>query len=237
MYRIAIVEDSPKYTIQMKEFLERYQRENGVVFQIDTYSNGLSFLEGYRTDRDLVLMDIEMPHLSGIDTARQLRQMDREICLIFVTYMAKYALEGYEVQALDFILKPLKYEGFSMKIRRALEVRDRLRARSGELVVNTPDGLRRVGIQDIYFVEVLNHTLIYHTGGGDYSERGAIKDRQEALEKHDFVRCSNSYLINMRYVEYLTPSTVVVKGHGIPIGKTKKKEFLERFTEYVGANI
>lgn len=237
MYRIAIVEDSPQYTIQLKEYLGRYQQENGVVFQIETYSNGLSFLEGYRSDRDLVLMDIEMPHLSGIDTARRLRQIDGEICLIFVTYMAKYALEGYEVQAMDFILKPLKYEGFSMKLRRALEMRDRSRARSGELVINTADGLRRIGIQDIYYVEVLNHTLIYHTGSGDYSERGAIKDRQMVLEKHDFVRCSNSFLINMRYVEYLTQSTVVIKGRGIPIGKTKKKEFLERFTEYVGANI
>lgn len=86
MYRIAIVEDSPKYTIQMKEFLERYQKETGAAFQIETYSNGLSFLEGYKTDRDLVLMDIEMPHLSGIETARQLREIDREIGLIFVTY-------------------------------------------------------------------------------------------------------------------------------------------------------
>ena len=237
MYRIAIVEDSPRHSIKLKEYLDRYQAESGAVFQVETWSNGLSFLEGYRSDCDVILMDIEMPHLNGIETARRLRKLDGEVCLIFVTYMAKYALEGYEVQAMDFLLKPVEYPGFAMKLRRALQHRDRARSRGGALVINTADGLRRADIQDIYYVEVLNHTLIYHTGQGELTERGAIRDREEALEAHGFVRCSNSFLINMGYVEYLTQGTVVIKGRSIPISRARKKAFLERFTEYVGANI
>lgn len=237
MYRISIVEDSPKYSIQLREFLERYQRESGATLEIEAYSNGLSFLEGYRTDCDIVLMDIEMPHLSGIETARRLRRMDEEVCLIFVTYMAKYALEGYEVQAMDFLVKPLEYAGFAVKLKRALSQRERLRAREKALIVNAAEGLRRVNVRDIYYVEVLNHTLVYHTGQGELSERGSIREREALLEKQDFARCSNSYLVNLRHVEYLAQGSVVVKGARIPIGRTKRKAFIERFTEFVGANI
>lgn len=237
MYRISIVEDSPKYSIQLKEYLDRFQAENHIALEVKAYSNGISFLEDYRSDADVILMDIEMPHLNGIDTARRLREMDPEVCLIFVTYMANYALEGYEVQAMDFLVKPLEYRNFAIKLKRAMDNRDRHRARERELIVNTAEGLRRVDIHEIHYVEVLNHTLVYHTGFGQLQERGSIREREALLEKHDFARCNNSYLINLRCVEYLLPGTVVVKGERIPIGRTKKKEFIERFTEYVGANI
>lgn len=235
MYRIAIVEDSPEHSAQLEKYLVRYRDEHNIVFQTRVFSNGLSFLVDYKADYDVILMDIEMPHMNGLEVARKLREVDEDACLIFVTFMAKYAIEGYEVRAMDFLLKPVEYTNFSIKLRRALEYRDKLQ--KNEIVLNTSNGMQRVQIDDIYYVEVMNHTLVYHTLKGELTERGVIKDRAELLEKYDFARCNNSFLVNLRYVQSMTTGVIVVQGRTIPIGRTKKKEFLKKLTEFMGANI
>lgn len=235
MYRIAIVEDSLEHSAQLEKHLERYHNEHGVLFQTRVFLNGLSFIVDYKPDYDVILMDIEMPHMSGLEVAQKLREVDEDVCLIFVTYMAKYAIEGYAVRALDFLLKPMEYTNFSMKLKRALEYRDKLQ--KNELILNTSNGMQRIRIDDICYVEVMNHTLVYHTLKGELTERGVIKDREELLEQYDFARCNNSFLVNLRYVQSMTTGTVVVQDHTIPIGRTKKKEFMKKLTEYMGAYI
>ena len=235
VYRVAIVEDVPEDSAQLQEHLTRYQNEHGVEFGTRAFSNGLSFIEDYKPVYDVVLMDVEMPHMNGIEAAGKLREVDEDVSLIFVTGMAKYAIEGYSVRALDFILKPVEYMDFSLKLKKALAYRDRFQ--KNELILSTANGMRRLQIDDVYYVEVMNHTLVYHTRQGDIAERGAIKNREELLEQYDFARCNNSFLVNLRYVQSMTTGTVVVQNRTLPIGRTKKKEFLRRLTEFMGAQI
>ena len=235
VYRVAIVEDTPGDSAQLQKYLTRYQNEHGVEFGTRVYSNGLSFIVDYKPIYDVILMDIELPHMSGIEAARKLREVDEDVSLIFVTYMAKYAIEGYSVRALDFILKPVEFTDFSLKLKKALDHRDRFQ--KNELILNTANGMHRLRIDDIYYVEVMNHTLVYHTRQGDITERGVIKDREELLEQYDFARCNNSFLVNLRYVQSMTTGTIVIQNRTLPIGRTKKKEFLRRLTEFMGAQI
>ncbi len=235
MYRIAIVEDDPTCAGHLEEFLRLYGQQYHVPSEPVLFRNGMTFLIDYKADWDIVFMDIEMPHLNGMETARRLRELDQNVCLIFVTHMAQYAIEGYEVRALDFLLKPVEYGTFSIKLKKAIDYCERMRRK--ELVLNTADGLHRIDIDDIFYVEVMNHTLTYHTRQGELSERGSIKERAALLEEHDFARCNNSYLVNLRYVKSIVNNDAIVKGKAIPIGRTKKKDFLQRLTVYMGANI
>lgn len=235
MYRIAIVEDDPADGKRLEEYLNRYRNEHSEAFHLSVFINGLAFIVDYKADYDVILMDIEMPHMNGLEVARKLREVDEDVCLIFVTYMAKYAIEGYSVRALDFLVKPVEYMNFSMKLKKALEYRDRLQKK--ELILNTANGMQRVSIDDIFYMEVINHTLVYHTHRGELTERGAIKEREALLEQYDFARCNNSFLVNLRYVQSMTTGAIVVQGRSIPIGRTKKKDFMKRLTEYMGANI
>ena len=146
--------------------------------------------------------------------------------------MANYAVQGYGVRALDFLVKPVSYENFSLKMERALVAADR--AKKKEIVVSTAEGDRRVPIHELYYVEVMNHTLIYHTKGGDLSVRGSIRDCEERLAPYDFARCNKSYLVNMNYVTEIRRSEIRVGGALLPIGSTRRQAFLKQLTEFMG---
>ena len=119
--RIAIVEDEKSAARALEQAIQRYGTENKVSFTIRVWHDPLLFLEEYQAEYDIVYMDIRMPALSGMETARNLRKMDRMVMLIFVTSLAQYALEGYTVGAFDYILKPVKYYDFALKLHWALE--------------------------------------------------------------------------------------------------------------------
>lgn len=111
--RIAIVEDEKSAARALEQAIQRYGTENKVSFTIRVWHDPLLFLEEYQAEYDIVYMDIRMPALSGMETARNLRKMDRMVMLIFVTSLRQYALEGYTVGAFDYILKPVKYYDFA----------------------------------------------------------------------------------------------------------------------------
>ena len=120
MYHIAIVEDERTFSEQLQEFLKEYQEEKNIKFKISVFKDGAEILEEYKQIYDIILLDIEMPEINGMETARRIRKTDAEVVLMFITNMASYAIHGYEVGALDFIMKPLTYYTFSVKLTRAL---------------------------------------------------------------------------------------------------------------------
>lgn len=119
MVRIAIAEDDPAYRATLEEYLDRYRRENGLEAEVTTFSDGLALTEGYRPVYDLLLLDIEMPNLDGMSAAEKIRSSDPEVVIIFITNMAQYAIKGYQVDALDYVLKPVSYAAFAFKLKKA----------------------------------------------------------------------------------------------------------------------
>ena len=119
MLQVAIVEDSEDAAKLLRDYLTRYESTVDERFHITCFSNAVAFLEPYR-GYDLVFMDIEMPHMNGMEGALWLRTVDTQAKLIFVTNMAQFAARGYEAEALDFMVKPVAYADFSFKMKRAM---------------------------------------------------------------------------------------------------------------------
>ena len=120
MIRVAIVEDEAEIREQLMGYVQRYTRQYGTAFEVKTFADGLEILEDYRPAYDLILLDIEMKHLDGMETARRIRELDPEVMLVFITNMAQYAIKGYAVGALDYVLKPVPYFAFSQQLQKAV---------------------------------------------------------------------------------------------------------------------
>ena len=126
MFTVAIVEDEKQAADLLASYLERYGSENEISFNVVHYSDAEAFLTDFRCQFDMVFMDIEMPCIDGMNAAHRLRKIDDMVALVFVTNLARYAINGYEVEALDYVLKPLSYEAFSLKIRKIISYCEKL---------------------------------------------------------------------------------------------------------------
>lgn len=232
MISIAIVEDEAAYAAQLQQFLERYAKESGQEFEITTFSDGDEILEGYQAQYDLILLDVEMKFMDGMTAAEEIRKVDPEVVIIFITNMAQYAIRGYAVDALDYVLKPVSYFAFSQRLSRAIG-RMKKRARR-YMTVTIRGGAQKLDIDKIYYVESQGHNLIFHTAQGDYVSSGTMKDIEEKLEELNFFRCNKGYLVNLGHVDGVRDGCAIVNGHELLISRARKNDFMEALTDYVG---
>ena len=232
MIKIALVDNDNQLAGQMKFLVDCFVEETGIECALTRFSSGVDFISDYNPVYDLVFLDIDMPLMDGLETAKRLRRVDQDLPIIFVTNMLQMAIRGYEVNALDFIVKPLNYCTFEQKMKKALEYIKRNNCHS--LVLKTSDGFKRVYIRDIKYIEVFGHSLIYHTIQEDIQVRGVLSKVETELEQYHFLRCNNCFLINLRYVEGFTATSVIVDGEEISISRRKKKEFTEGLADYLG---
>ncbi|MBR1813610.1 MAG: response regulator transcription factor [Lachnospiraceae bacterium] len=230
--RIAIVEDEDQSARLLTEHIHRFEAENNLSLEIVRFLDGLQFISDYQADFDVIFMDIEMPHLDGMTTAHRLRELDENVCLIFVTNMAQYAIKGYEVGALDFVVKPVRYFSFSQKMERALRMRKR--REKTELVLPAEENKKRLDLDDVLYIEVKNHTLLYHTLSETVSARGTISAEEKKLAEKGFARCSNSYLVNLAKVSSVEKTSLTVGGEELPISRTQKADFMKALVDFVG---
>lgn len=231
MLNIAIVEDEISAAEKLKEYLDRYGDENNVSFRVVLFSNVINLLTNYTPNYDIIFMDIELPHMNGMEGSRKLRKLDENVTIIFVTNMAQYAVQGYEVNAFDFIVKPLSYCDFSVKIRKALG-KIRL-SDEAALVVPVEGGLKKIIVSRIRYIDVMKHQVTLHTEDGDYKLYGTLKNLEEKLPPDRFSRCSSSYLVNLRYVDRIEEYQVYVGNDILPISRARKKEFMQALNHYL----
>ena len=170
-----------------------------------------------------------MERVNGMKAARVIRETDEVTALIFVTRLARYAVRSYDVSALDFIVKPIDYYGFALKMKKAVRYCNSVR--KNPIVIKCDAGMISLTERQIYYIEVLEHNVIYHTDKGDFSIFGSLKTVAERLGS-DFVFCNRCYIINLRHVEAVTDNIVTVHGKELVISRYKKKDFMEALVAY-----
>lgn len=223
MIRIAIVDDDEVCRNQEKEFIERYGKETGEKLEVTVFESGIDFLTDYLAVFDIVFLDIEMPLLNGMDTARKLRSLDDKICIVFITHMAKYAIEGYAVNAIDYVVKPIKYFNFTDKLKKALSsVRSRPEK---EIVIKSDEDFFRLSVSQIYYVEKDKNYLIYNSVRGKFRERGTIENAQKVLADSGFSMCNSGCLVNLRLIQQVTQNSIIINGEQLPLSRRRISDF------------
>ena len=142
MLKIAVVEDQTEVRESLCQFIRQYAGEQGLQAAVDPFADGVVIAEGYQLGYDIIFLDVEMPRLGGFGAAERIRAVDPDVVLVFVTNMAQYAIKGYEVDALDYVLKPVSYGAFCTKLSRAIQ---RVQRRKGGQVALQLSGGGKIG--------------------------------------------------------------------------------------------
>ena len=232
MPRIAVVDDQPDMRQQLCSMIDQYSRENNCMLEVTAFSDGAQVITNYCKGFDIIFLDIEMPELGGMDAAERIRTVDPDVVLVFVTNMAQYAIRGYEVDALDFVLKPVSYYQFSTKLERALQRIQR--RRGGQIALQVGGGVQLLNTDDILYLETRDRLLHYHTAADTWSVRGSLQKAEKELAPYHFARCNQCYLVNLRHVTGVLNDFVQIGQEQLEISRRQRVAFLAAVAAYVG---
>ena len=235
MIRIAIVEDEDIYADQLSEFVKRYAMEKDTIIRAVRFHDGDEIVHCYSGDFDIILMDIQMRFMDGMSAAEEIRKVDRDVIIMFITNRVDYAIRGYEVDALDYIVKPVSYFSFERKLERAI---GRIPTeKNNTITLNYSQGIRKIRVDDILYAESEGHNLVYHTTTGDYRIRAKMSSAEEELAPLGFFRSNKGYLVNMKHVEGVQDGCCLIGGQKLLISRARKAEFMMAMSEYIGSSV
>ena len=230
--RVAIIDDEESVRNQIVDLVSNFCTEKEIPKECICYSEAVSFLENYKADFDVIFLDIKMPKLNGMKAAEMIRQYDKNVIIVFITNLKQYAILGYSVDAIGFIVKPIEEYNFNVLMEKV--IREVTSRKNNDLTIKTVNGLRRVKIIDIYYIEIIKHKLIYHTAFGDIEAWGSLATEQDKLPRDCFSRCNVCYLLNLLHVQAVEGDTVSIGGDSLKIARSRKKEFLSDLARFGG---
>lgn len=231
MINLAIVEDEDSYAQQLTEFVTRFQKESGNTFRITRFKDGDEITNGYRGQFDVILMDIEMKLMDGMTAAEEIRKLDQEVVIMFITNMTNYAIRGYQVDALDYVLKPVSYFAFSQKLDRAIS---RIKKSSSNIIsIDIGTGVKKLDIDNIFYVESEGHNLNFYTSAGEFTIRARLSDFEQQLSPYNFFRSNKGYLVNLKYVDGVENGACMIAGKQLQISRARKNDFMSALTDYM----
>ena len=236
MITVAICDDSKRIRESMRKSLEEYIVEKQEDIRIRVFCNGEELVEQYNEHYDLMFLDIKMPGMNGIETAQRIRMIDKKVKIIFLTSLIEYALEGYSVNATNYILKPMEKKRLFMEMDRCLE--EMKEQEEPFLVIHNDKGDYKLLLKEITYMETCNRNILIHTKEKAHICYWKLSEMERRIGKYGFVRNHVSYLVNLCHVEHVEKLEIkVTGGNKIPISKGKKKDFMEQLAEYWGNHI
>jgi len=234
MMKVAIVEDRQEDLASLTKHLNDYAAARNINIDITAYVDALSFLADYAMQYDCVFMDIVAPNSNGMEKTKELRAIDPELPVIFCTCLEQYAVQGYMVNAFDYIIKPVKSE-------KLFQVMDNLRGkierkRNKEIFVKCTESIVRIPLSLLYYVSVEGHKVVYHTSFGDFESRKSMKEVEKLLEGLDFTRINSGCMVNIQYVNQVSGNEIRVGEEVLFISRAKKKKVLDDINEFLSRN-
>lgn len=234
MIRIGIVEDQQDEQLRLYQYMTQFARENGLTVQIDIFDDGLAFIDKFQSNYDVVYLDVQMTHMDGMTTARKIREIDTNVLIVFATNHSQVAVQGYSVEAVDFLLKPVSEMMFSEHFKRIVT---KLAVQPTQfLYVKTGSKMTKIDMSTMLYIESQGHDLRICTTDKVIETTQALKNIEPMLTPY-FFRSHNSYVVNLNYVERVEGNTVFINGEVLPISRPRKKEFMSALTKHIGDSL
>lgn len=229
--KIAIVDNEPNQIEEIQKFCESFSLENNFFIEINSFYNGYDFLEKDSTIFDCVFMDIDMPGINGMDVSNKLREKNKNISIVFITNLPQFAIDGYKVQALDFILKPISYADFSLVMNKILSI---TKKKEENLLFVIHNEMIRISSSNILYFEMNNHNVNIHLNDKSvYSYRETVKELELKLKNKSFYRCNSGIIVNLEWVKSIKNDVCILSdGTTLQVSRSRKNDFLKAMTDY-----
>lgn len=238
MYHIVICDDEQPARQCLRQYLERYARDTGEQIEVTEFSSADDLLQAWPAEVDLLLLDIYMQGLDGMEAAKEIRRFDEYVCIIFITTMYQRAIDGYAVRAFGFICKPIVYDDFCHELDCARKQIDFVREQERFIILRSGGVTYRLTVSDISYCEIRNHDMLICVNGTVAAYRYSMKELEDQLLPYGFLRCHSSYLVNPRHIRSVELTQLVLKdGSHIPISQRRRRDFLLALAQHLEASV
>lgn len=230
--KIAVIEDEKVHRDLLISYLERWSGEQGGEDEIEPFETAESFWFAYEEDRcfDLLFVDIQMPGMDGVELAKRIRERDRDVVIVFTTGITDYLEEGYEVEALHYLIKPLNEE----KVRLCLEKARNRRQTVNYLALHTEGETLKVSEESVNYAEARGHGCIVGlAGAGELAVKESLSELESLLGDRGFVKCHRSYLCRIGNIHHIGKEEIIFDdGQCIPVSRRLYNDVNKKFIEY-----
>ncbi len=230
--RICLVDDDSVQLEYMKEVISKWSNASNVDTKLSFYHSAeeLLFEHDKSYPYDMIILDIQMGNMNGIELARNIRRIDHNVIIAFISGMANYVFDGYEVQAIRYILKPVK-DG---KVFELLDhVEKRIKTEKSYIIISVSGEKKRINYDDIIYFKSMGHYVTLYLRGEEFDYKYSIRDLCLDLAGTEFIQTHRSYVVNVKYVEKITRNECqLVDNITIPLSRSSYKSVNEKFIKY-----
>ncbi|HFL2477398.1 TPA: LytR/AlgR family response regulator transcription factor [Clostridioides difficile] len=231
MIKIAICEDEKEQQELLKRYINQIFDVLSVKCRLEVFNSGEELLERYSKDTDILLLDIQMGQINGIDTARKVRVLDDKVEIIFITALIEYALEGYEVRAYRYLIKPVKYNNLKDNIINCIKEVD---IKNKYIMVKVQGSQTKLNVNEIAYIEVQKETITIHTLNEVYKINGTMSNIEKEIDCSRFFRCHKSFLVNLEHVKSIKQYVAILENSKeVPVSRYRFKETKDKFFDLI----
>ncbi|MBE6731449.1 MAG: response regulator transcription factor [Ruminococcaceae bacterium] len=217
-YKIAICDDDISQVDFLESILTPWLKINNILADIKKYSSAKSFLFDYESEKDfdILLLDIEMPEINGIELAKTVRKENHSLQIIFITGFYDYFSDGFDVSALHYLIKPVDEGKLFPVLDKAI---NNLKYRQRSVLINTQDADIKIPLSDIIYIEAENVFINIHTVNGVYRTRTPLTKFYENLDD-SFLKVHRSFIVSLSYIKKITKKDLtLISGDIVPISR------------------
>lgn len=239
MVKIAVCDDEKFFRNTVKEYVSNYMKQKGIAYQIDTFQSGKEFVElGIEMVKyKIIFLDINMNQVDGIETAQRIRELSKEVFIVFVTAYVNYTLEGYKVDAVRYLLK--NNVNFKESIQECLDaINEKMNYVEVKKEFKFSEGTKMISLNKMLYIESKLHKLEFHVIEDDlkiYTLYDTLNNVENELISYGFVRVHQSFLVNIKHIQGITRYEAFLSNHTkLAIPKARYKYVKDLFISYKG---
>lgn len=236
MINIAICDDEKVQVELLEKYVINWAKKNGIRIEVELFFNAESFEFLWSMDKkfNILLLDIEMPGKDGIQLAKRIRKEDNLLNIIFITGISDYISEGYDVEAINYLIKPIKEDKLYECLSRAIE---KIPIEEKTILIDVEGETIRLIEMDILYIESFSHSVEIHTLKDTYRVRKNISTMENELNQNSFIRCHRSYIVNLKHIKRIGKTDIILDNDDlIPVSRRQYSNTNIEFIKYHGGD-